>query len=347
MREAVASDLMILEDALYAAANWTGEQRFTREQIMADPALVRYMSRWPRPGDFGVIAETDDGADVGAAWCRLFPTDEQGYGFVAEDIPELTIGVLPMYRGRGVGAALMQALIARARADGLRAISLSVEDGNRARAPYERLGFAKVGRNGGSDTLLLDLATSKAIMDTDFAGVFINGTVGAGKTTTAGALSRLLVEDRVPHATIDLDALRDCWPAPPSDPFNLELELLNLAAVAANYRSAGIPRFVVAGVIEDASEIPRYEHALGGRLFVCRLRVPQAVLEERLKFRHDDDDVSRTWHLNRSGELQAILEEAGNCGVTIDAGMKTPQELAVIIRRLAWWERARSQTSSL
>jgi len=37
------------------------------------------------------------------------------------------------------------------------AISLSVEDGNRARALYERLGFRTVGRNGGSDTLLLEL----------------------------------------------------------------------------------------------------------------------------------------------------------------------------------------------
>lgn len=37
------------------------------------------------------------------------------------------------------------------------AISLSVEDGNRARALYERLGFRRVGRNGGSDTLLLKL----------------------------------------------------------------------------------------------------------------------------------------------------------------------------------------------
>lgn len=36
------------------------------------------------------------------------------------------------------------------------AISLSVEDGNRARVLYERLGFVKVGRNGGSDTLLLE-----------------------------------------------------------------------------------------------------------------------------------------------------------------------------------------------
>ncbi|MFB0840468.1 MULTISPECIES: GNAT family N-acetyltransferase [unclassified Arthrobacter] len=64
---------------------------------------------------------------------------------------------LPGHRGRGVGTALMEGLIALASARGLRAISLSVEDGNRARVLYERLGFRKVGRNGGSDTLLLGL----------------------------------------------------------------------------------------------------------------------------------------------------------------------------------------------
>ena len=37
------------------------------------------------------------------------------------------------------------------------AVSLSVEDGNRARALYERAGFTVVGRNGGSDTMLLAL----------------------------------------------------------------------------------------------------------------------------------------------------------------------------------------------
>jgi ribosomal protein S18 acetylase RimI-like enzyme len=51
----------------------------------------------------------------------------------------------------------MERLIGQGSSRGLRAISLSVEDGNRARLLYERLGFRKVGRNGGSDTLLLEL----------------------------------------------------------------------------------------------------------------------------------------------------------------------------------------------
>ncbi|MCZ2405003.1 GNAT family N-acetyltransferase [Paenarthrobacter sp. Z7-10] len=157
IRGATADDLSVLAAAAYEAMNWSGEARFTHEQIMRTPELSHYLEGWRRPGDFGVVAETADAVPLGAAWCRIFAVEDAGYGFVAPEIPELTIGVLPGYRGRGVGTALMEGLISQGVSKGLQAISLSVKDGNRARALYECLAFRKVGRNGGSDTLLLEL----------------------------------------------------------------------------------------------------------------------------------------------------------------------------------------------
>lgn len=56
------------------------------------------------------------------------------------------ICVAEQARGRGVGTALFQALFAKARRDGYRAITLDVIDSNpRARALYERLGFQATG----------------------------------------------------------------------------------------------------------------------------------------------------------------------------------------------------------
>lgn len=159
IREARANDGLTLEAACLEAINWSGHVRFTREQFLKEPELAHYVADWPRGGDFGVVAETREGNAVGAAWCRTFAADDAGYGFVADDVPELTIGVLPGHRGVGIGSALMRALIGLGTSRGLRAISLSVEDGNRARMLYERLGFSKVGRSGGSDTLLLPLET--------------------------------------------------------------------------------------------------------------------------------------------------------------------------------------------
>jgi ribosomal protein S18 acetylase RimI-like enzyme len=68
------------------------------------------------------------------------------------------MAVRPQWRGRGVGSVLLTGLVERATARGMRALSLSVEDGNHAaRALYERHGFRVVGRTGGSDTMLLEL----------------------------------------------------------------------------------------------------------------------------------------------------------------------------------------------
>lgn len=76
---------------------------------------------------------------------------------VDADIPELSITTFDGFRGLGIGTALLAQLIEAAKAAGLSGISLSVEDGNRARGLYERAGFEVVGRNGGSDTMLLKL----------------------------------------------------------------------------------------------------------------------------------------------------------------------------------------------
>jgi len=156
LRDATADDLPALMDALHHAANWDGTERFSRAKLLAEPRLAGYVSGWPRPGDFGVVA-TSGSTAVGAAWCRAFPADEPGYGYVADDVPEVSMGVDVGWRGRGVGTALLAELVEQARARGLRRLSLSVEDGNRARRLYERAGFTPVGREGGSDVMVLML----------------------------------------------------------------------------------------------------------------------------------------------------------------------------------------------
>jgi ribosomal protein S18 acetylase RimI-like enzyme len=155
LRPARADDLPFLEDMLLASMDWRGDGAMTRERIRATPELAHYLAGWPRAGDVGVVAEAD-GAPVGAAWARLFAEDDRGYGFVAPDVPELGTALVPAARGRGVGRRMLVALVAAVRASGAPAVSLSVEDGNdRARALYASLGFVPVGREGGSDVLLL------------------------------------------------------------------------------------------------------------------------------------------------------------------------------------------------
>jgi len=109
-------------------------------------------------GDAGVVAlDRESGARLGGAWYRLMPEEEPGYGFVSPGVPEVSIGVVPESRGQGVGGALLEKLVERAKTDDFDTISLSVEDGNAAIRLYERCGFMKLFRVENGWTMKADL----------------------------------------------------------------------------------------------------------------------------------------------------------------------------------------------
>jgi len=153
VRRGGAQDLRFLRDMLHHAYYW--KERAPEDTGPGPVAL--YVKAWGRPGDAAMIA-IDAGFPVGAAWYRLFARDRPGYGFVDERTPELAIAVVPNARGKGVGAALLEALLDRARAEGHGTISLSVDRNNaRAIGLYERYGFERVAEEDDSVTMLAHL----------------------------------------------------------------------------------------------------------------------------------------------------------------------------------------------
>jgi ribosomal protein S18 acetylase RimI-like enzyme len=149
------ADRLLLRQATLANMNWN-EQRFTFKDVDDAHEISHYFSSFPSGRDFGLAYERD--GDVKAvAWLVFLPAEDPGYGFVDADTPELSITTFAASRGQGIGSALLSELISLARSRGLTSISLSVEDGNSARRIYERAGFKVVGRNGGSDTMVLAL----------------------------------------------------------------------------------------------------------------------------------------------------------------------------------------------
>lgn len=125
------------------------------DEVAAQPAIACYVDDWGRYGDDGLVAVDDrTGADVGAAWLRLWPGPETGYGFVDRSTPELAIAVRPEHRGRGIGTALLDALLDRA-ASRHRAVSLSVSLDNPAVALYQRFKFRAIAAGGGTLTMRL------------------------------------------------------------------------------------------------------------------------------------------------------------------------------------------------
>ncbi len=100
LRAAVAAHGPFLLDMLVKAFNWTGEQRITRGQIEAERHLAHYVAGWPRMYDFGVVASDNDGRLTGAAWARTFTAEDPGYGFVSDEVPEISMAVVAV-EGQG------------------------------------------------------------------------------------------------------------------------------------------------------------------------------------------------------------------------------------------------------
>ncbi len=168
--------------------------------------------------------------------------------------------------------------------------------------------------------------------------VFLNGTVGVGKSTVAEALSTLEPNSGHHHAVIDLDHIRHAWPAPEGDRFNHELEIANLRDLVVNYRRAGVEHFILAGVIEEPSELPRYEAALQSRgLLICRLEADAATLTRRLRLRHADNGSELEWHLGRAGALAAILRAASIDHLVVDNSRASIMATATIVKEHAGW----------
>ena len=114
--------------------DWGDEQKaaFVRQQFEAQDAYYR---EHYDPATFDVIEV--DAEPVG----RLYVARWE------DEIRIIDIALLPEHRGRGIGTALLRALLDEAAEAGKR-LSVHVELNNPSRRLYERLGFAPVEERG-------------------------------------------------------------------------------------------------------------------------------------------------------------------------------------------------------
>lgn len=114
------------------------------QKALVDPGLRAYWQGWGRPGDVGVVAvERLSRLPVACAWVRRYPATEPAYGFVSEDVPELSTGTIDGFRGKGIGTRTLTELL-RVCQGSVPGVSLSVRETNPAVRLYERLGFRLV-----------------------------------------------------------------------------------------------------------------------------------------------------------------------------------------------------------
>ena len=160
LRPLGADEDALLFEACMGTINWPGP-RFTEDEARAIPEIAHYGHFRPERGDLGIVAEATqpDGSTlpVGLTWLLFFGADDPGYGFVAADIPEYAIWVRDGWRGQGLGRRLTEAVLAEARARGIAAVSLSVEEDNPSRFLYRSVGWEAVPGGEEDGVMLLRL----------------------------------------------------------------------------------------------------------------------------------------------------------------------------------------------
>lgn len=157
LRWAGPQDTELLQEALLGAVNWDpGRRPMTREQMLRDEQLVRYLVDFADGRSFGVVAELH-GRPIGIAWAVRMNAEAPGHGFVSADAPEIGLWVREQHRRQGHGRTLLGALVAEARRRQLPGLSLSVESFNPAVGLYQTYGFRTIGINGEAETMLLTL----------------------------------------------------------------------------------------------------------------------------------------------------------------------------------------------
>ena len=173
--------------------------------------------------------------------------------------------------------------------------------------------------------------------------ILITGTVGVGKSTVADEIHLTLAELEIPNVAIDLDALICQWP--PSSRWNNELMFESLAALWPVYAAHGATHLVLARVFEDPADLDGYRASVpGAEITICRLLAPEDTRVERLR-RRMPAGPSLDWHLHRTGELEAILEQLAYENFAVDNGRRSVRAVAVEILQRAGWISAQQALS--
>lgn len=140
----------LLREFLYQAIYLPEGMEPPPRSVVDLPELQAYIADFgTSPGDHGIVAEAA-GKVVGAAWCRIMAD----YGHIDNDTPSLAISLLPEYRGLGIGARLLNALLLLLRENGYHRASLSVQKENPALHLYQRVGF-QIAAERGTEYLML------------------------------------------------------------------------------------------------------------------------------------------------------------------------------------------------
>lgn len=149
-----AQDASFIKEILYEALFVPpGNNPFT-EEILESPEIKKYWKGFGNVADdLGFILEQHS-KGVGAIWSRNFCSPQIGYGYISDEIAELSIAIREKHRNKGWGSKLIDTLESELKLTGVLGLSLSVDSRNPSHRLYTRKGYTLHQRKAHSCTLV-------------------------------------------------------------------------------------------------------------------------------------------------------------------------------------------------
>ncbi len=146
IREMKPSEYPQLDEFLYNAIFQRDSENLLPKSVTKQPELLVYIKDFGRTDDHCLVAECGQKL-VGAVWTRILSGEVKGFGNIDESTPEFAISLIEGYRNKGIGTALMKAMINLLTKKGYKQTSLAVQKDNYAVRMYKAIGFSIVDEN--------------------------------------------------------------------------------------------------------------------------------------------------------------------------------------------------------
>lgn len=135
---------------LYNAVIQPEDELFETDVVYED-RYHKYIKDYGREGDYALACD-DDGRVTGIIWIRMFKEEDESFGFVDEETPELTLSVLAGYNEQAIGKELLELLFNELKIKGVEQVSVSIGEDNEIFDVYTLVGFEEVEcKNCGDD----------------------------------------------------------------------------------------------------------------------------------------------------------------------------------------------------
>ena len=143
IRPLAENEIPLLDEFLYQAIFIPAGVQPPDRAIIRQPELQVYIRDFGKNETDHCLVADADGKIVGAVWARIM----DDYGHVDDETPSLAISLLPEYRNKGIGTALMLRMLDLLAKYGYQRTSLAVQKANYAAGMYEAVGFGTVDEN--------------------------------------------------------------------------------------------------------------------------------------------------------------------------------------------------------